>query len=181
MNSDLIFAQYEISSRNPAGGGIEVGSGKETSRMETVLVSEAHRKKECESNKSLMQNLTSPGRRHEKSASFLEKESKTKQTIINSLLDKLESTSENDLRTSIGQNARGTRSKIVASESSHEVKNSSQQDEQMLPQDKMTSGNHSPRCRKKTMKAMKAMKVLKAATAPGYFQQAKRDAALSNS
>ncbi|KAK4856883.1 hypothetical protein QYF36_022304 [Acer negundo] len=138
------FAQYEISSRNPAGGGIEVGSGKETSRMETVSVSEAHRTKECESNKSLMQNLTSPRRRHENSASFLEKESKNKKTIINSLLDKLESTSENDLRTFIGKNARGATSKIVASESSHEVKNSSRQDEQMLPRDKMTSGNHSP-------------------------------------
>ncbi|KAK3190242.1 hypothetical protein Dsin_029803 [Dipteronia sinensis] len=135
------FAQYEISSRNPAGGSIEVGSGKETSRMETVLASEAHHTKECESNKSLMQNLTSPGRRHEKSASFLEKESKNKKIIINSLLDRLESTSENDLRTFI---RRGATSKIVASESSHEVKNSSQQDEQMLPKDEMTSGNHSP-------------------------------------
>ncbi|KAK2647191.1 hypothetical protein Ddye_022386 [Dipteronia dyeriana] len=138
------FAQYEISSRNPAGGGIEVGSGKETSRLETVLDSEAHRTKECESSKSLMQNLTSPGRRHEKSASFLENESKNKKTIINSLLDKLESTSENDLQTFIGKNARGATSKIVASESSHEVKNSSRRGEQMLPKDQMTSGNDSP-------------------------------------
>ncbi|KAK1567959.1 hypothetical protein Q3G72_018653 [Acer saccharum] len=138
------FAQYEISSRNPTGGGIEVGSGKETSRMETFLASEAHRTKECESSKSLMQNLTSPRRRHEKSALFREKESKNKKTITNSPLDKLESTSENDLQTFIGKNVRGATSKIVASESSHEDKNSSWQDEQMLPKDKMTSGNHSP-------------------------------------
>ncbi|KAL5851965.1 hypothetical protein ACOSQ3_007083 [Xanthoceras sorbifolium] len=138
------FAQNEISSMKPAGGGIEVGSGKETSRMETVLASEAHRVKECEAINSLMQNLTSPERRHEKSALFLDKESKNKKNITNSLLDRSESTSENDLQTLISKNACGAASKIVASESAHEIKSSSQQDEQMLPKDKTVSGNHSP-------------------------------------
>lgn len=142
------MALNEPLSADPTVGGIDVANGNQTSRMEIVLASKVPHTKESEVNDTLVQNLTSPAKRHEKSASFLEKESKNRITRTNSISvhpsEKLESTSENDLQNLLTKNACGAASKVVVSESAQEVKNSSQPDKETLPRDKAVSGEHSP-------------------------------------
>ncbi|KAJ4722604.1 Zinc finger, CCHC-type [Melia azedarach] len=143
---DLV--QSEPVSGDPTAGGKDVDSGNQTSRMEIVLASGFHHTKECEADDTFMQNLTSPGKRHEESASFLEKERKNKMMVTNPRSiyppEKLESTSENDLRPLFSKNVHGAASRIVAAESAHEVKNISQPDEETLPKDMTVSGERSP-------------------------------------
>lgn len=142
------LALNESLSVDPTGGGKDIASGNQTSRMEIVLASKVHHTKESEANDTLVQNLTSPGKRREKSASFLEKERKNKIARTNSVsvhpLEKLESTSENDLQNLLSKNVSGAASKVVLSESAQEVKNSSQPEEETFPRDKAVSGEHSP-------------------------------------
>ncbi|KAL9408249.1 hypothetical protein AB3S75_046745 [Citrus x aurantiifolia] len=142
------LALNEPLSGDPTGGGKDIASGNQTSRMEIVLASKVHHTKESEANDTLVRNLTSSGKRREKSASFLEKESKNKIARTNSVsvhpLEKLESTSENDLQNLLSKNVSGAASKVVLSESAQEVKNSSQPEEETFPRDKAVSGEHSP-------------------------------------
>lgn len=118
-------------------------SGNQPAEDIEVLASGASCVKEFEVVNSRMQNFASPGGTLANSASVLEKQTKDKGKSA-ALLNKLESTSENDSQTLVNRNACGTTSKIVASESVHEVENCSQQDEHMLPKDETVSGDCSP-------------------------------------
>ncbi|XP_044499246.1 uncharacterized protein LOC123220742 isoform X3 [Mangifera indica] len=140
----LDFIRYEPSSANPTGEGRDNGHENQTSRMVIVLNSEVHPRKECEANNTLVQNLASPGRGHERS--FLGKESKSNMAMAigDHPLERLESTSDNDVLSLISENVYGAEKKIVASESAHGIKYGSQQNEGIMPKDKTISGENSP-------------------------------------
>ncbi|GLU08105.1 hypothetical protein SLE2022_250300 [Rubroshorea leprosula] len=139
-------AQIDPLFNGPVGGARDVGSGDQMKGTEVFLVSEVHAENKYVACKAPEQDLLSPGREHEKSNSFIGKESKLeiRKGSSPSLFpsEKLEATAENDFPIPISRSECGT-SKVAASKSDHEVEMNFQQDEKTLP--KLTvSRDHSP-------------------------------------
>ncbi|XP_040999653.1 uncharacterized protein LOC121245840 isoform X1 [Juglans microcarpa x Juglans regia] len=92
------------------GGGRDLGS-EQILGMNIALASDVHPVDECKGSETSVKNLKSPGRRP---------------------LEKLEQTAENELRTPIGENARGAVTKRVESEFAHKLQNSFQHNKEVL-------------------------------------------------
>ncbi|XP_021640426.1 uncharacterized protein LOC110635415 isoform X2 [Hevea brasiliensis] len=104
--------------------------------MEIVLASEIRTVKEYEAYDTKMQNAGA----HEKSPSIIGKKRKNKIAMSPPGIfpfENLESTAENDLETSHGENACGPTTNILALESADRVENSTQQDDELVPTDKV--------------------------------------------
>ncbi|GLT78675.1 hypothetical protein SLA2020_502030 [Shorea laevis] len=140
-------AQIDPSFNNPVGGAKDVGSGNQMSGTEFFLAPEVQAGNKYVAFEPPEQNLISSGRKHEKSNSFTEKESKpeVRKGSYPCLFpsEKLEATAENDFPAPISRNACGTTSKTAASQSAFEVKMNFEQDGKTL-QKQTSSGDHSP-------------------------------------
>ncbi|KAF8021010.1 hypothetical protein BT93_G1425 [Corymbia citriodora subsp. variegata] len=128
----------EVSPVDPAFGGLDVTVNYEQLATGVTMVSEALPLNEQRASAA---PAFSPGGEDDKLASFLREESKKNSKPGLPLLEKLESTAENDIRTLNSENICHAAADAVASESSSGVKSISMQDADIQRKGKLVCSN----------------------------------------
>ncbi|XP_048135135.1 uncharacterized protein LOC115726653 isoform X2 [Rhodamnia argentea] len=128
----------EVSHGDPASGGQDVTMNYEQLAMGVTMVSEVLPLNEQTASTT---PAFSPCGEDDKLASFLREESKKTSNPILPLMDKLESTAENDIRTLNSENICHVTADSVASGSSSEVKSISMPDPDIQHKGKLVSSN----------------------------------------